>query len=54
MDSLIKKLLEELTRRANRISIIEDADGFLARPDTMKALQEQAQDERNDRETGMV
>ena len=43
MDSLIKKLLEELTRRANRISIIEDADGFLARPDTMKALHEQAQ-----------
>lgn len=43
MDSLIKKLLEELTRRANRISIIEDADGFLARPDTMRALQEQAQ-----------
>ena len=43
MDSLINKLLEELTRRACRISIIEDVDGFLARPDTIKALKEQAQ-----------
>lgn len=42
MDSLLKRIIEEVTRPYHRLSLVSCPDGFLQRDDTIRAFAEQA------------
>lgn len=42
MDSLLKRIIQEIVRPYHRLSIVCNPDGFLSREDTIHAMNEQA------------